>query len=359
MPKKLILTILLAFATALVASAQWDFVNAKDLTIVGKLFPDTANPWHRIDTDLYSGFDATEFKQVHMSAGIAVAFRTDSPSIAVKPTGATVYGAGSSNHISQKGFDLYIRRQGRWLWAGQTSIDGDKVRPLIFHNDSGMSECLVYLPLFSELSELEIGIQSGCRIEAVENPFKYRIAVFGSSFTHGSGTTRPGMCWPSQFSRMTGLQLLNLGCAGHSLLQPYFAEALADAPDIDAYIFDGFSNPTADVIAERLFPFIEIIRERKPDTPIIFLKTLYREWRNFNSDVDRKESDKQEMVDYMMKKACKKYKNVHYVDATNAADELHDTTVDGTHPGNWGYRLYVESIKDEVLKILKTYGIGK
>ena len=52
MPKKLILTILLAFATALAASAQWDFVNAKDLTIVGKLFPDTDDQYKGISSML-------------------------------------------------------------------------------------------------------------------------------------------------------------------------------------------------------------------------------------------------------------------------------------------------------------------
>ena len=40
----------------------------------------------------------------------------------------------------------------------------------------------------------------------------------------------------------------------------------------------------------------------------------------------------------LMKQACKKYKNVYFI-PTNAADELEDTSVDGTHPGDYGYTL--------------------
>lgn len=343
-------------AVAWQASAQWAFTNARDLTIVGKLFPDTSNPYHRVDTDIYEGFDATEFKQVHMSSGIAVAFKTDSPSIAVKPEFIKINGGGGgTSSLAAGGFDLYIKKGGKWLWAGMATSKGDEVRALLYFNSKGMSECLVYLPLFSELSSVQIGVKEGCRIEPIE-PFRHRIGVFGSSFTHGSGCSRPGMCWTSQFSRQTGLELCNLGCGGHSKLQDYFAAALAEAP-VEAFLFDAFSNPSADLIEERLFNFIETIQAKKPDVPLIFIKTLYREWRNFNDEVAGKEEAKMDMADTMMKKACKKYRNVYFVTSTNAADELHETTVDGTHPGDWGYHLYVASIKDDVLKILAKYGI--
>ena len=56
-----------------------------------------------------------------------------------------------------------------------------------------------------------------------------------------------------------------------------------------------------------------------------------------------------------MKQACKKYKNVYFI-PTNAADELEDTSVDGTHPGDYGYTLWARSIQKPLLKILKKYG---
>ena len=63
-----------------------------------------------------------------------------------------------------------------------------------------------------------------------------------------------------------------------------------------------------------------------------------------------------EMAEKLMKEACKKYKNVYFLQ-TNATDKLHETSVDGTHPGDYGYTIWAKSIEKPLLKILKKYGI--
>ena len=158
-----------------------------------------------------------------------------------------------------------------------------------------------------------------------------------------------------QFMRHTGIQILSLGCSGNCKLQPYFADVLCDA-EVDALIFDAFSNPGASMIEERLFPFIEKIQSAHPDIPLIFQQTIYRESRNFNHSSDEKEQAKQDMAAKMMKEACKKYKNVYFIQ-TNATDAMHETSVDGRHPGDYGYTLWARSIEKPILKILKKYGI--
>lgn len=254
--------------------------------------------------------------------------------------------------------DLYMRENnGTWRWAGGGSIKEDGTHTaLIYFNDNGMTDCIVYLPLFTEITSFEIGILPGKRIEPLAKPFRHRIAVFGSSFTQGYGCSIPSMTWSAQLSRKTGLQFINVGCSGNSKLQSYFAEALADAP-VDAYVFDSFSNPKPEEIQERLFPFIETIQAKNPGKPLIFLQTIYREWRYANAEVDRKEEDKMRTAASMMKKACKKYKDVYYITTTRAHDEEHTTTVDGTHPGDRGYQIWAESVREPVLEILSQYGI--
>lgn len=49
--------------------------------------------------------------------------------------------------------------------------------------------------------------------------------------------------------------------------------------------------------------------------------------------------------------------DVYYVTTTDASDPRLDTTVDGTHPGDYGYTCWAESIKEPVLQILAKYGI--
>jgi lysophospholipase L1-like esterase len=158
-----------------------------------------------------------------------------------------------------------------------------------------------------------------------------------------------------QLMRWTGLQFLSLGCSGNCKMQPYFGEVLCDA-EVDALVFDAFSNPNAKMIEERLFPFIEQLQKSHPDIPLIFQQTIYRERRNFNTSVEASENAKQEMAAKLMKEACKKYKNVYFIQ-TDATDELHETSVDGTHPGDYGYTLWAKSIEKPLLKILKKYGI--
>ena len=63
-----------------------------------------------------------------------------------------------------------------------------------------------------------------------------------------------------------------------------------------------------------------------------------------------------ETAQAMMEKAMKKYKNVFFV-IPNATSEYHDTSVDGIHPTDYGYYLWVESVREQILKILAEYGI--
>ena len=62
------------------------------------------------------------------------------------------------------------------------------------------------------------------------------------------------------------------------------------------------------------------------------------------------------MADSLMAIAVKKYKDVYYV-KSNATSPGHDTTIDGTHPSDWGYFLWAESVCKPIVKILRKYGI--
>jgi len=341
--------------TLSVAAQDRVYVEASELTLVGKLFENTPNPYHRLDPEKYFGFDPVEAEQIRMSAGIAVAFRTDSECITVRPEYGANYDAWTSGHLSAKGFDLYSKQNGEWKWAGCAVIpEGTKERVALKAKDKVMTEYLLYLPLFSEMKSVLIGVDEDSAIEPLDNPFKRRIGVYGSSFTHGTSTTHPAMNYPSQLSRMTGYQFLNMGMAGHCLMQDYMLEPLCDA-DVDAYIFDTFSNPSAEIIEERLFGFIETLQAAKPGIPLIFQKTIKLGWLTYDRERQENERRKQETVDRLMKQACSKYKDVYYIDSTVAEDRKNETTVDGIHPNDYGYTLWAKSVAKPLTRILRKY----
>lgn len=357
---KLIVTGLALLLALAVSAQEYRYVEASELTLTGQVFPDTPNPYHRMDTARYKGFTAEEVRLLLESAGTAVAFRTDSPSIRVLPVYVRPYFGGGTTGFAGRGFDLYIKKDGKWLWAAsglQNDHALDKPVKLIQDMDSSMKECLLYLPVRSEVSSVKVGVEEGRVLGPLPQPFRHRVAVFGSSFTHGASTSKAGMAYPSILTRETGIQFLNLGVSGRCRLQDYFAAALADAPDVDAFLFDTFSNPSLDEIRERLFPFIEAMQAAHPGKPLIFQQTIYRERRNFNRKADAFEKERIQLAASLMKEACRKYKDVYYITTTNATSEDHYTSVDGTHPGDYGYTLWARSIKKPLLKILKKYGI--
>ncbi len=362
-----IVSCLLAAVIVVTASAQpgkngkLKYVEASNLTLCGQLMPGNPNPYHRVDTVRFKGFTEAENLQVRESSGISVAFKTNSRCIKVR----TIYGQcqfpTNTTGIAARGYDLYMRdKGGQWLYA-ESACKSDKhlllgeTLDLISDLDGSMHECLLYLPLFAEVDSLQIAVDNDAVIEPMANPFRYRIGVFGSSFTHGTSTSRSGMTYPAQFSRLTGLQLLSLGCSGHSKLQPYFADVLA-AARVDALLFDSFSNPSPKEIKERLFPFIERVQKAHPGIPLIFQRTIRREGRNFSVKTERYEAARIATADSMMALACKRYRDVYYIypDAT-ASDHL--STVDGVHPDDYGYTLWARSIVGQVLPILEKYGI--
>ena len=334
------------------------YTEASSLTLTGKLYPDTPNRYHRVDVERFHGFTPGENFQMRSSSGIAVAFRTDSPEISVM----TRYGQKSqqerTSHISAWGYDLYARENGGWIYAGSGVIEGKRPQDafnLLSAADGRMRDYLMYLPTYCEVLSVKIGVKEGSVLEPIENPFRHRIGVFGSSYTQGSNTSRGGMTWIAQFARETGLDALSIGLGGNCRLQDYFADVLAQA-DVEAIIVDAFSNPSPEQMKERLFPFIKKVQAAHPGIPVIFLQTIYRENRNFNTSSDRKERDKIGVADSLMNIACKRYKDVYFLHPSATCAD-YAATVDGVHPSDHGYWLWMESVKKPILKILSKYGI--
>lgn len=341
------------------ASEPLRYVDASSLTIIGKAMP-TAKPYTRIDTEKYDFKDRGINLYAGYSTGLAVAFTTDSRQITARWTTGPDNSLDNMTAISKKGMDLYIKSEGKWIFAGVARPDM-KTPPydrhesnIVAYMDEGVKECLLYLPLFDKVEQLEIGIDEGATVAPLQNPFKHRIIVKGSSVTHGASASRPGMTYAARMARETGWDCINLGFSGKSRLQKEYALFLADA-QADAFVFDAFSNPPAEEIYERFDEFVDIIRASHPDTPMIFLQTERRETRNFNTDREKFEADKQKAAEEMVRARMKKDKNIYFITSEDFLGHDHEATVDGSHPTDLGFTRMLDSIMPRVKKILNKY----
>lgn len=328
--------------------------EASEFTMIGKVFDDTPSPYQRVDTVKYKGFIPKENFQMRTSTGLAVAFRTDSPCLYIETVWGELYHGISTAVISHMGYDLYIRKDGRWQWAGNGG--GDKPLVKIREGmDRSLKECLLYLPLYSEEHSIRLLTEKGSHIEPMENPFRHRILFNGSSYTHGVGTTRAGLSYPMIFERNTGLHVIDFATSGNCRMQEQMLRVMLDI-DADAYVFDSFSNPSAKEINKRLLPFIDAMVKAHPGKPMIFQQTIIEARESFDLAYKAEKDEIRATADSLMKIACKKHKDVYFIPTDPTAEE-YETTADGSHPDDYGYWLWERSIEKPVLRILRKYGI--
>lgn len=339
-------------------TSEPEYVDAATLTFVNKPQP-TQNPYYRVEVDRYPDLSKGVRRFYTYPTGIAVAFRTDSRAIRARWTLDNAKPGTHVSVLSQKGLDLYIKRDGEWVFAGIGRPLRDTARhtaTIVEHMDGSEHECLLYLPLFDEVKSLEIGIDSGASIEPIANPFRHRIVVVGSSITHGTGVSRPGMAYPARLQRATGFEFANLGTSGLCKMEQFAARAVADC-QADAFLFDCFSNPSAEQIDERLEAFVATIRAAHPHTPLIFLQTEVRESRNFNGKIRKFEDDKRAAAAAGMRRLMKQDKNIYFIDPGMPLGDDHDATVDGVHPSDMGHERILSVIQPQIVRILKKHGI--
>lgn len=339
------------------ATPEPKYVDAATLTLVNKAHR-TTQPFHRVEVADFPDLSKTVRLYYTYSTGVAVVFRTDSRSISARWTTTDRKPSTHMTGLAQKGMDLYIKRDGQWVFAGiaKPGLGADHQAKIVEHMDGTEKECLLYLPLFDQMKALEIGVDADARIEAAPNPFRHRIVVIGSSITHGTGLSRPGMAYPAQLERATGFEFVNLGASGQCKMEQFFAHVAA-ACEADAFLFDSFSNPSAELIDERLASFAETIRAAHPGKPLIFLQTEVRESRNFNDKIRKYEDVKRAASEAGMRALLKRDKDVYFINPGMPLGDDHDATVDGVHPSDLGHGRMLETIRPQIVKILKKYGI--
>lgn len=329
------------------------YTPAQDLLLVGKAMPG-GEYFHRVDTAKYNRMRPVVKRLLTNSAGLAICFTTNSPVIKAKWTVTNSGRMANMTGIAQKGLDLYIKRDGKWQFAG-VGAPGDVTteRVLVENMGTEEKECLLYLPLYDELKSLEIGTLSGSSIRAGQNPFEKRIVIYGSSILQGASASRPGMAYAARLSRSSGYNFINLGLSGNGKMEKEVADMVADI-DADAFILDCIPNPSPAEITERTAEFIMTLRSKHPDTPIIMIQTLIREKGNFDRKVKEWVKQQNEAVTGQMEVLRKKnIKNLYFIKEDYFLGTDHEGSTDGVHPNDLGFDRMSQKYKPRISKILK------
>ena len=357
----LICLLTLSFWNISKADEPYKYIDVKTLTLVGKA-SDTDLFYHRIDTLKYNEMPKTVKKLFTHSAGLAISFKTNSKNISARWAVSSPVVRTNMAGIGHSGLDLYIKEDGQWIFAGVGRPDFNKTETtytIVKNMDASEKECLLYLPLYEEIKSLEIGIDNDAEIEAGENYFNNKILIYGSSITQGASASRPGLAYPAQLARKTGLNFINLGLSGNAKMEQAVGDMLAD---IDAHVFilDCVPNPNPKQIKDRTAAFVKTIRAKHPRVPIIMVQGIIRESGNFNKDLRAKNLEQNANFKFEYEKLVEEgMKGLYFIDSFNLLGNDHEGTADGVHPTDVGFLRILEVIEPQVMNILNKYNIGR
>src|SRR5205085_3839176 len=121
----------------------------------------------------------------------------------------------------------------------------------------------------------EIGLDKDAKIEA-PTPFAIAKPVvhYGSSITQGGCAENPGLSAQAIVSRWLNVDFVNLGFSGNGMGEPAVAQAVTEI-DASAFVLDYWGNPSPQVYRETMPGFVDTIRAKRRETPILVVSPYY------------------------------------------------------------------------------------
>ncbi|RKN85580.1 SGNH/GDSL hydrolase family protein [Paenibacillus ginsengarvi] len=294
------------------------------------------------------------------TAGGQIAFRTDSPRLAIR---VELTGKANMYHMpatGQCGFDIYLGEPGDQQYFGTTRYDHTQLSyevVLYEFPNTELRHVTLNFPLYQGVKEVSIGIAAGSRIE---EPLPYRtgkkVIVYGTSITQGGCATRPGMAYTNILSRRIPLEFVNLGFSGNGRGEPEVARVLTEIEDPALLVLDYEANAVGVELMKRTLPeFIRIYREAHPGVPILVVSKIQYARERFEPALLRLRLDMKKVeMDTVEMYRSQGDANIHFFDGTAllGTDSYNECTVDGVHPTDLGFLRMADTLTPVLQELL-------
>jgi len=226
-------------------------------------------------TDIENGTDLYVWGNSQYPSTARIRFKTDSTSLHLKiDHGGARLAMYHMASIAVSGIDLYIGEPGSesfWKVSNPKQSTGEYEHVFFDGMDSEMREFTLYLPTYSKLVSLKIGIDAGATITRPTPYEKIKpIVSYGTSITQGACSSRCSNGYVAQLGRRLNCDMVNLGFSGSAHCEPIMAEMLLEI-DASIYLIDCVANMDATLMNARYETFVNTIRSAKPDVPIVLM----------------------------------------------------------------------------------------
>lgn len=282
------------------------------------------------------------------TAGGRVRFRTDSSYVIISARMPEIVRMGHFSMCGSAGFDMYDGKDYLASFVPPVLME-DGYECLADLGEKKWREITINFPLYSEVSELYIGLQEGAKI-LPPKPYKIKkpIVYYGSSITQGGCASRPGNAYQSILSRELNADFINLGFSGNAKAEKPIVEYIKNLPmSVFVYDYDHNSPSLGHLEATHEKMFLAI-REANPTLPIVMMtRPLYR--------LSEEEIKRLEIIKKTYKNALARGdENVYFVDGRELMKYAKlEGTVDGCHPTDYGFYSMAKTLKKTLKKLLR------
>ncbi len=359
MNKNMIITVLIILITTILNAQddeiKWIDFPAQEFEVNGLPFWDENQPdLYRLPKSLKDDVRKPVWRLSQSPSGGRIRLRSDCTTLAIRLLYPHKGNMKNMHTFGQCGIDLYVNDT-----YVRTAIPKDSTFVEFTFFDERPKEIrnfTLYLPLYSSVEVLAIGVNEKAQIE---NPLPFVIdkpvVYYGSSITQGGCASHPGMSYQAILSRNLNIDFVNQGYSGNGMGESEMAGAISSI-DASCYVLDfGVNLPSADSLSKVYGPFLDILRARRPDTPIIAVTPIY------NAHEFWEPNKATHMRDVIRKEVARLRglgdKNIILVEGFELlGPEYADGFVDAVHPNDLGFQAMAEGLQPYVAKILDVSG---
>lgn len=341
------------------------YIDASNMRIINRGWDNTFEHYTRLPEYMKDSVRDNQWWLYTHSSGIGIRFASNSKSIGAQ------YNLRYNFHMQHmamtgiKGTDLYtLNKKGKWEYVNtarpqEKNYVADSVQQKVYveNLDGEWHEYLLYLPLYDGVNWVKIGIDSTAQLSypRVNNPRQgKKIVCYGTSIMQGGCASRTGMVSTSMIQRDMNIECVNLATSGEGKMDFYMARVMATIDDVACFVLDPIPNCTKLMCDTLTYDFVNILRQLRPDVPIIMVEGPMYPYAKHDSYFRQYLPEKNEAWRRNYLKLKKENpKNLYYLTCDMLTGKDEEGTVDGIHLTDLGFRSYADQLEKLLRKIIK------
>ena len=284
-------------------------------------------------------------------SGGRIRFRTNSMRLAIRLEYPSPPNMANMHAFGQTGVDLYIDGGYRSTAIAPKDAAADKVVEHVFFEDlpAAEREITLYLPLYKPVKVVALGLDSGALVKKAKRfDLAKPVVYYGTSITQGGCASRSGMSYQAILGRRLDLDFVNLGFSGNGKGEPVVANMTAEI-DAAAFVLDfSQNNSTIESLREVYAPFLAVVREKHPHTPIIAITPI-----SASRDSQRLRDMRAHIRDVVNARIAAGDTLLTLVEGLSLLGPTRlDGLVDGVHPNDLGFQWMADGLAAPLSKAL-------